>query len=283
VSDLTYDASVAKLIETLEKVLAGAPVPELQTQLGPRTTSATRFYPTAAFSPSARRSPLPGDTMSSPIDGMTYIWIPAGSLTMGCSQGDAERFDDETPAHEVAISNGFWIGQTPVTQAAYERVTGKNPSHFKGANLPLEMITWEEAQAYSQAIGGRLPTEAEWEYAARADSREPRYGDLERMAWYAGNSDNQTHEVGLKQPNAWGLHDTLGNVWEWIADWYGEKYYAAGESRDPAGPSSGIRRALRGGSCFNNPRFLRVSVRGKHEPHVRASNVGFRCVANSPL
>lgn len=138
---------------------------------------------------------------------------------MGCSQGDKECGDNEQPAHEVTITRGFWIGQTEVTQEAYQRVmNGQNPSRFKGARLPVETISWNDADAYCRAIGGRLPTEAEWEYAARAGSTDGRYGDVDQIAWYGKNSGNKTHEVAGKAPNTWGLYDTLGNVWEWTAD-----------------------------------------------------------------
>ena len=127
-----------------------------------------------------------------------------------------------------------------MTQQAYQRVTGQNPSDFKGANLPVETVSWDEAQSYCQAIGGRLPTEAEWEYAARAGSTGARYGDLDQIAWYSGNSGGKTHEVGQKQANAWGLFDMLGNVWQWTADWY-----AQGQSRALRGGAWNVVR----GSC----------------------------------
>jgi formylglycine-generating enzyme required for sulfatase activity len=194
-------------------------------------------------------------------DGLTYIWIPAGAFTMGCSTGDNECFDDERPAHKVTITKGFWIGQTLVTQAAYKRVAGTNPSRFKGEQLPVEMVSWYDAQRYCRTIGMRLATEAEWEYAARAGNTGARYGELDAIAWYAGNSGpqlvdgttlyrsdpknyeailiakgNQTHPVGQKQANAWHLYDMIGNVWEWTADWGDKTYYAHSEARDPKGP-----------------------------------------------
>jgi len=212
-------------------------------------------------------------------DGLTYVWVPPGMFLMGCSPGDSECSDDEKPAHQVTISRGFWIGQTEVTQEAYERVMGTNPSNYKGARLPVESVSWNDARNYCQTAGMRLPTEAEWEYAARAGNNGSRYGDIDRIAWYSGNSGNLVHEVGKKQPNAWGVHDVLGNVWEWVADWYTSEYPAVGAT-DPPGPVSGTQRALRGGAWAFSPRFARASNRYRLEPAYRGSSVGVRCAGN---
>jgi formylglycine-generating enzyme required for sulfatase activity len=217
-------------------------------------------------------------TEVNPIDGLTYVWIQPGAFTMGCSAGDSECARDEKPARSVTISKAFRIGETFVTQEAYQRVTGKTPGYFKGPKFPVDSVTWNEAQVYCEGTGMRLPTEAEWEYAARAGSTASRYGEIDRVAWYTLNSENRTHEVMRKEPNAWGLYDMLGNLWEWTADWYGA--YGGGESMDPRGAAAGKIRVVRGGSWGNGPAFVRVSVRSGNEPENRSNIVGFRCAGN---
>jgi formylglycine-generating enzyme required for sulfatase activity len=217
-----------------------------------------------------------------PKDNLKYVWIPAGTFTMGCSNGDTECKADENPPHPVTITHGFWLGQTAVTQQAYERVMGSNskgwPNEFKGPNLPVEEVNWDEAQAYCRTIGGRLPTEAEWEYAARAGTTGVRYGELDQIAWheeYAFYTKTPTHEVAQKFPNAFGLYDMLGNVDQWTADWWAD--YISGAQTDPLGPSEapqGHNRTHRGGSG-DNPR---VSERGGDGPGVHYKYIGFRCV-----
>jgi formylglycine-generating enzyme required for sulfatase activity len=222
-------------------------------------------------------------------DGLTYVWIPHGTFQMGCSPGDSECYDSEKPTHQVTITRGFWLGQTEVTQDAYLRVIGENPSYYKGSGkLPVEQVTWDDARAYCQAVNGRLPTEAEWEYAARAGTTGILYGKLDRIAWYVGNSGGKghinwydfakTHEVGLKQANAFGLYDMLGNVSEWVADWQGG--YSAGAQTDPAGPASGTSRVLRGGSFNAGANYARASDRGWNVPEYRVMLIGIRCAAD---
>jgi formylglycine-generating enzyme required for sulfatase activity len=227
--------------------------------------------------PEPQAAPV-GRTKLNANDGLTYVWIPAGTFTMGCSPTDAECSSDESPAHTVTISKAFWLGQTEVTQEAFERVMATNPSKFRGPKLPVEFVRWNDAQAFCEAVGMRLPSEAEWEYAARAGSTGSRYGDVGQVAWYIGNSGGQTHEVGQKQPNAWGLYDMLGNVWEWTADWYAS--YSASSQRDPGGPSGGTGRALRGGSYFLNARSVRASYRMSRDPVNVVNIIGLRCASN---
>jgi formylglycine-generating enzyme required for sulfatase activity len=213
-----------------------------------------------------------------PKDGLTYVWIPPGKFQMGCSPGDTECGEDEKPAHEVTISKGFWLGQTAVTQQAYERVIGKNPANHKGPSFPVEEVDWEEAKAYCTAIGGRLPTEAEYEYAARAGSTEARYGKLDEIAWHSGNSGGASHEVAQKLPNAFGLYDMIGNSWQWVADWYGK--YAPGAQTDPTGPATGEMKEPKGGSWGTTSKSVRASHRDIVEPGHRGNKLGMRCAAD---
>jgi formylglycine-generating enzyme required for sulfatase activity len=216
-----------------------------------------------------------------PRDGLTYVWIAAGTFQMGCSPDDFECADSEKPAHSVTITKGFWIGQTEVTEAAFKQVVGGNRSSFDGDQLPVENISWDNAQAYCEGIDMRLPTEAEWEYAARGGSSAPRYAPLVRIAWYLASSGARPHEVGQKQPNGYGLYDTLGNVWEWVADWYAP--YDGKSEIDPTGPRRAEYRVLRGGSWDVDAASIRVSFRFPGDPlddDVDYGDVGFRCVGN---
>jgi formylglycine-generating enzyme required for sulfatase activity len=208
-------------------------------------------------------APAAGTVRENPKDGLKYVWIPPGTFVMGCSPGDSECKADEKPPHHVTISKGFWIGQTLVTVGAYKRFAGATgrrmpppPSFNKGwanENMPIVDVTWNELQAYCGWVGGRLPTEAEWEYAARAGSTEARYGNLDEIAWYKQNSRNQTHDVAQKRPNGLGLYDILGNVWEWVSDWYDEHYTRAARPKIRKGPPVGKYPFCVAGPGTTNP------------------------------
>ena len=223
-----------------------------------------------------------------PKDGLRYVWIPPGSFMMGCSPGDDECFDEEKPSHQVTISKGFWIGQTEVTAGAYKRFAAATVRQMPPVpefnigwayeNMPMVNVSWNDARDYCAWAGGRLPTEAEWEYAARGGSTDARYGNIDEIAWHIDNSRYHTHDVAQKRANGFGLFDVLGNVWEWVNDWYDDNYYQNSPSHDPPGPTSGWGpRVLRGGSWFNSPRDVRVSYRKWYLPATRQFNVGFRC------
>jgi formylglycine-generating enzyme required for sulfatase activity len=225
-------------------------------------------------------------------DGLLYVWIPPGTFPMGCSAGDKECFNEELPSHHVTISKGFWIGQTEVTIAAYKGFAGiaeadtakplsvaAKPADAE-SQMPVVVVTWDEARDYCSWAGGRLPTEAEWEYAARGGSKEARYAELGQIAWYQKNSGNRTHPVSQKRPNGFGLFDVLGNAWEWVNDWYDGNYYSKSPEVDPTGPETGTMHVLRGGSWMNTANLLRLSDRGRSQADLRFNYFGIRCVLN---
>jgi len=204
-----------------------------------------------------------------------FVKIQPGEFMMGCSPNDTQCDMQESPPHRVGITKPFEMGKYEVTQAQWEAVMGTNPSQFKGRDRPVENVnTWVEALEFIDALNTlgdgyryRIPTEAEWEYAARAGSPDAFPGILDSIAWYTANSGEQTHPVGQKQPNAWGLYDTLGNVSEWVADWYSPTYYAESPALDPTGPPTGSLRFPRGGGAiFSIPMWVRVSYRGRKGP-----------------
>jgi TonB family protein len=237
--------------------LSRGPVPIVEgIQFGPLPNE---FYRRVDGRPGADAGPV--RDIVNDKDGLTYIWIPPGTFTMGCSPGDTECGAGENPPHLERVEHGFRLGQTEVTQAAYQRVTGSNPSAHKGDQLPVESLTWNDAADYCAAIGGRLPTELEWEYAARAGTTTARYGALDDVAWHSGNSGGTSHPVGQKLPNEFGLYDMLGNVWEFVQD---------------SQPGSQTK-TLRGGSWAVDPRNARASALGFGAPSARFGGRGFRC------
>jgi formylglycine-generating enzyme required for sulfatase activity len=219
-----------------------------------------------------------GATKVNPKDGLTYVWIPPGAFQMGCSPGSVECWDMEKPVHQVTISRGFWMGQTEVTQEAYKWVTGNNPSHFIEPKRPVENISWFDAKSYCQTAGMRLPTDAEWEYAARAGSTGSLYADLDAIAWYSSNSGGTTHPVGGKEANPWGLSDMFGNLAEWVTDW--SAFYTPGNATDPQGPANGRERVIRGGNWEVPRNSMRASLRDYWEPAKSDSKTGVRCAGN---
>jgi len=250
----------------------------------------------------------PGVSLDTTQGGVEMVAIPGGWFQMG---SDQQGEVDESP-HKVYVSP-FRIDKYEVTQEEYQRVTGSDPSRWKGAQNPVEQIRWADAVHYCNARsrleglqpaydvttgqcdfaadGYRLPTEAEWEYAARAGTETRHcFGDspseLELHAWFKGNSTRGPHPVGQKEPNPWGLYDMYGNVWEWCHDFYREDYYGQSPARDPRGPETGKDRVVRGGCWNSRPNMCRSSYRNYEDPGYTDTCfgkdihgfVGFRCV-----
>ena len=233
--------------------------------------------------------------------GMKLVLIPKGTFMMGSPKSEEERQDDETQ-HEVTIGKDYYLGVYEVTQAQYEKVMGKNPSYFQGAvvgnenaDLPVENVSWDEAVKFCKKLSDlpeekkagreyRLPTEAEWEYACRAGSKtaysfDDEEGLLPEYGWFSRNSSDRTHTVGLLEPNAWGLYDMHGNVWEWCSDRQGK--YPKGAVSDPTGPKVGSFRVLRGGSWFLGAANCRSANRIRNDPSYRLYYYGFRVALSS--
>jgi formylglycine-generating enzyme required for sulfatase activity len=226
-----------------------------------------------------------GEIRANSKDDEEYAWIPAGAFNMGCSPGDTECRGEQA-WHVVTIAHGFWIGRTEVTVGAYKRFVAAtraimppesdwNPG-WQDGKRPIVNLTWDEAAAFCSAAGGRLPSEEEWEYAARAGNEAARYGVLNDIAWYADNSGHKGPvPVKQKLPNGWGLYDMLGNVWEWTTGLYPLTGKNDGPNL-PTNPSSPFW-AIRGGSWADETRLLRVSVRGRAETSHRSNSIGARC------
>ena len=218
------------------------------------------------------------------VNGVSFTMIPVEGGTFQMGSNDSDAYDREKPVHQVTL-NSFGIGETEVTQELWEAVMGSNPSNFKGSNLPVEKVSWNDCQTFIGKLNEltgktfRLPTEAEWEYAARGGNKSNGYtysgsNTIDDVAWYTSNSNSTTHAVASKAPNELGIYDMSGNVWEWCQDWYGE--YSSGSQTNPTGPSSGSNRVERGGGWNIDARDCRVSLRDYVNPTKSYSNLGFR-------
>ena len=223
---------------------------------------------------------------------MEFIRVPAGTFFMG-AQDLENGSSKEKPRHKVHISQSFYLSKYEVTQKQWMAVMGSiNPSNFLSPDRPVDEVSWNDVQAFIQKLGAiekthsyRLPTEAEWEYAARAGSEtnycygnDPEGVDLNRYAWFERNSDKQTHPVGLLSPNAWGLYDMHGNVTEWVQDRYDKEYYSNSPDKDPQGPTTGRKRVVRGGAWINQAYSCRSAARGYYSADYTDSDFGFRIV-----
>ena len=220
------------------------------------------------------------------VNGVSFnmVRVDGGTFQMGATSEQKDPFDWEKPVHRVTLSD-YYIGETEVTQGLWEAVMDSNPSEFKGKNLPVECVSWDDCQIFIQKLNQltgrrfRLPTEAEWEYASRGGNRSRGYqysgsNNLNDVAWYTDNSKDKTHDVKTKQSNELGLYDMSGNVWEWCQDWYGD--YSSSAQTNPTGPSSGSRRVDRGGCWSNLAGTCRVSRRNGGTPGHRNDGLGLR-------
>jgi formylglycine-generating enzyme len=222
-----------------------------------------------------------------PITGMKFVFIKGGCYLMGDIFDDGEP--DEKPVHEVCIDD-FWMGKYEVTQRQWKTIMGNNPSHFAdcGDTCPVEKVSWNDAQEFIRKFNQRaiknyrMPTEAEWEYGARSEGRRDKFAgtnedsELKDYAWCIDNADNKIHPVGQKKPNALGLFDMSGNVWEWVQDCYGSDYYNNSSRKNPLGPGSGKYHVLRGGSWYGEPLYSRASARFRYEPSSQLIYSGVR-------
>ncbi len=240
-----------------------------------------------------RLVPAAGERRRFAPSGAEFVFLPPGTFQLGCVPGDEECSPDEKPRHRVTITHGFWIAATLTTVGEYrdfaQATTRPMPPAApfpQGGEHPVLIVTWDDAQAYCTWAGGRLPTEAEWEYAARGgrDGLVYPWGSQEARerarfnAVAGGESSEGTAPVGAFKPNGFGLSDMAGDAWEWCADWYASDYYAGAAPADPTGPLRGDARVLRGGSWMFGAGALRASARDKLAPASRSDDVGFRCV-----
>jgi formylglycine-generating enzyme required for sulfatase activity len=226
--------------------------------------------------------------------GMEFVLISAGSFMMGEEESLGD-YDSTIPQHRVMISQPFYLGKYEVTQKEWEAVMGNNPSKLKDQNNPVENVSWNDVQTFIERLNQkegtnkyRLPTEAEWEYAARAGMVAVSFGDDEdpgRYAWYEDNSNWETHPVGQKEPNPWGLYDVHGNVLEWVQDWFDGGYYSRSPEIDPRGPAEASEldtgRVIRGSGIIDSHWNLTTTGRGYYLPEYRNRDLGFR-LAFSP-
>jgi formylglycine-generating enzyme required for sulfatase activity len=213
--------------------------------------------------------------------GMEFVLIPGGTFEMGDNEWSYSK-----PIHTVSIKP-FLMSKYETTQAVWQKIMQSDPSNFKGANRPVERVSWDMCQTFCQKTGLQLPSEAQWEYACRAGTTGKwYYGDSESQlgeyAWYDGNSGSQTHDVGGRQPNAFGLYDMSGNVWEWCQDWWHDNYNGAPSDGRVWDTPTGSDRLFRGGSWYYDPQYCRSAARYYYSPDSSYYDLGFRCLRSLP-
>ena len=276
-------------INLLQRTIDSQTIRDLHCSNYSRLAEEKRRIESQQQSSSSGSSSSSGQNITVTANGVTFTMVAmqGGTFTMGAtSEQGSEADSDEKPAHRVTLSD-YYIGQTEVTQALWQAVMGSNPSNWKGSNLPVEQVSWNECQQFitklNQLTGRRfrLPTEAEWEYAARGGSKSRGYkysgsNDIGSVAWYDGNSGSKTHPVGQKNANELGIYDMSGNVWEWCQDWYDSGYYGKSPSTNPCNNTSASIRVYRGGSWYSNAGRCRVSDRSGNSPGLTSINLGLR-------
>ena len=266
--------------DNLLKAVAGILGRPLAVQPGQKTNEVRRIEPEKVHISIEEPEKIAKQGNSS---GMKFTLIPAGECYMG-----SEEYDDEKPVHKVKINNPFYLGTYPVTQREWKAVMGDNPSDFKGDDLPVEEVSWDKVQEFIKKLNEkegtgkyRLPSEAEWEYACRAGTTirysfgddESKLGDY---AWYNENSDYNTHPVGQKEPNSWGLYDMHGNVREWVRDKWHDSYDGAPTDGSAWESGDGANRVFRGGCWTDNVRNCRSAFRNYYAPRYLYDILGFR-------
>ena len=238
--------------------------------------------------PAVPSNTISDDAITIPVkDGICIemVKVEGGTFMMGATSEMKNPNSNEKPVHQVTLTNDYYMGKYEVTQALWQAVMGSNPSEYKGDNLPVETVSWNDCQKFISKLNSltgrmfRLPTEAEWEYAARGgkESRGYQYSgssNISDVAWYDENSGSKTHPVGTKQANEVGIYDMTGNVWEWCSDWYSS--YSSSSQTNPTGSDSGSARVSRGGGWFNDASYCRLSVRFYYTPDFRLDILGLR-------
>ncbi|MBI5818437.1 MAG: SUMF1/EgtB/PvdO family nonheme iron enzyme [Verrucomicrobia bacterium] len=242
--------------------------------------------------PVPAKKPAAGQPSFVNVVKIRMVLIPAGEFDMGSPKSESWRYSEES-LHHVTITRPFYMGATEVTQAQFAAVMRRNPSYYKGANLPVEHVTWNDAVEFCRRLSFmdsrtyRLPTEAEWEYACRAGSDGKFYSgendaDLFKAAWVGSVSNSRTHPVATLAPNRFGLFDILGNVYEWCADYYDANYYVRSPKTDPPGPPKGAERVIRGGAYNESIQNARCAYRTGKDPMKTQANLGFRIACDVP-